>query len=223
MRSIQDVGAHRRRNHGKPSVEYELWKRTVWILFGADLMICSSLGRQSASSFDEYVYQPCSFSSICWVYISLDLEIPAECDDEYWENANPELAFKQPPGQPSKVAFCVVQLKLLQIIDHAQRTIVRFTYIRLARLLIWWSSTQYSIKKSDHSRNDTEIVTKLDSELNQWIDSLPEHRACLILIWIVVGIAKYSQNQFVGIQSKKIPFFSTSQRHSMLFTTMHKF
>ena len=32
-----------------------------------------------------------------------------EVDDEYWTNPDPALAFKQPPGKPSKIAFATGQ------------------------------------------------------------------------------------------------------------------
>ena len=55
---------------------------------------------------------------------SFDLDLPIECDDEYWENDNPELAFKQPPGKPSLVTFFNCFLRLNQILAFALRTIV---------------------------------------------------------------------------------------------------
>lgn len=56
---------------------------------------------------------------------SFDIDLPTECDDEYWMVADPELAFKQPPGKPSMVAFFNCHLRLLQILAFAMRTIVR--------------------------------------------------------------------------------------------------
>lgn len=55
---------------------------------------------------------------------SFDLDMPIECDDEYWVNDNPELAFRQPPGKPSKVAYFNSLLRLNQILAFALRTIV---------------------------------------------------------------------------------------------------
>ena len=61
---------------------------------------------------------------------SFDIDLPTECDDEYWINDNPELAFKQPRGKPSIVAFfnCIIRLGRLHA--FALQTIVSFkTYI----------------------------------------------------------------------------------------------
>lgn len=55
---------------------------------------------------------------------SFDLDMPLEVDDEYWENENPELAFKQPPGKPSTVSFFMHWVKLARIAAHALRTLV---------------------------------------------------------------------------------------------------
>jgi hypothetical protein len=56
---------------------------------------------------------------------SFDIELPIECDDEYWEPNERGEQFKQPPGKPSTVAFFISYLKLLQILNIALRTIVR--------------------------------------------------------------------------------------------------
>jgi hypothetical protein len=55
---------------------------------------------------------------------SFDLDLPADCDDEYWENDDPTLAFKQPPRKPSKIGFLISLIKLTQIHASSLRTIV---------------------------------------------------------------------------------------------------
>lgn len=69
---------------------------------------------------------------------SFDVELPVECDDEYWvltDHPNPEkphkkcVVFKQPPGKPSKITYFNCFLRLNQILAFALRTIVRsFTW-----------------------------------------------------------------------------------------------
>jgi hypothetical protein len=56
---------------------------------------------------------------------SFDLELPIECDDEYWEHPDPAQAFKQPPGKPSVIAYFNCFLKLNQVLAFSVRTIVR--------------------------------------------------------------------------------------------------
>jgi hypothetical protein len=55
---------------------------------------------------------------------SFDVDLPTDCDDEYWENDDPNLAFKQPPGRPSKVAFFISLIRQQEIQAFALRTIV---------------------------------------------------------------------------------------------------
>jgi len=55
---------------------------------------------------------------------SFDLDLPVECDDEYWSPSDPKDAFKQPPGMPSKMSYFIAYLKLSQILAFALRTIV---------------------------------------------------------------------------------------------------
>jgi hypothetical protein len=59
---------------------------------------------------------------------SFDLDLPIECDDEYWEHRNPDLAFKQPPGMPSSTSFLTHLIKLQEILSFALRTIVSVAY-----------------------------------------------------------------------------------------------
>ena len=55
---------------------------------------------------------------------SFDLDQMTEVDDEYWENEDPTLAFKQPEGKPSKIAFANCLIRLQKILAYASRTIV---------------------------------------------------------------------------------------------------
>ena len=104
-----------------------------------------------------------------------------ECDDEYWINPDPNLAFKQPEGKPSTVVFFNCALRLAQIHAFALRTIVCFAHVSSLTplLMMFW---QYSINKSKALLGfvgpqwEQHIVAELDSALNKWIDSVPDHR-----------------------------------------------
>lgn len=148
VRAAQDVGIHRRKptlEGGVPTIEDELSKRVFWVLIAIDTILCANVGRPRATGpFD------------------CNLDLPIECDDEYMENSDPSLAFKQPPGKPSKIAYFNAHIKLLLILGSAQRTI-------------------YAVKKREPRPGKTidewnqEIVTALDSALNSWADSIPDH------------------------------------------------
>ena len=67
--------------------------------------------------------------------LSVDLELPLEVDDEYWDHPDPAQAFKQPPGKPSRVSFLIALIKLMKISGVATRTIVRYGRIYCTRRL----------------------------------------------------------------------------------------
>jgi len=140
IRLAQEVGAHRRRpGQTRPTIEGELWKRVFWMLYGVDIYMSAFLGRPRATSYDEYVF---TFSRpdarIYNQHGSFDLDLPIECDDEYWESSDPELAFVQPPGRPSDLVYWTTFLKLLDICSLAQRTIVRNNPIYHDTLTFLW-------------------------------------------------------------------------------------
>ncbi|EIW84606.1 hypothetical protein CONPUDRAFT_163685 [Coniophora puteana RWD-64-598 SS2] len=146
IRLALEVGAHRQKVYNrKPTVEDELWKRAFWVLVSLDRAYSSSLGR------------PCAIHDT-----DFDLDLPTVCDDEYWEHQDPEQQFKQPPGTPSYVAYFVSALKLSQILAFALRTIYS---IKRSKVLLGFVGHKW----------EQHIVAELDSALNEWIDSVPEH------------------------------------------------
>ncbi|KAF7315862.1 Zn(2)-C6 fungal-type domain-containing protein [Mycena indigotica] len=86
-----------------------------------------------------------------------DVEYPIECDDEYWEHPDPELRFKQPEGKPSIMAYLTSTLKLHRILAKAQATL--YSLKRTSLNVGWGQAT----------------VAELDSNLNEWLDSIPDH------------------------------------------------
>ncbi|KAH6899489.1 fungal-specific transcription factor domain-containing protein [Coprinopsis sp. MPI-PUGE-AT-0042] len=141
IRAAQDAGVHRRsRTGGPPTIEKELQKRVWWGLILADAIVSIACGRPRAIHPSDY-----------------DVELPIECDSEYWENPDPELAFKQPPGIPSKVTSMIKSIELLTILGSAH---IAF----------------YSINKPSLSPDvEAQTLADHDSALNSWVDSVPEH------------------------------------------------
>lgn len=108
---------------------------------------------------------------------SFDLDFPVECDDEYWESDDPQLAFKQPPGKPSTVSYFNCLLRVMRIHAYALRSMVNLYETFLLFSLL--SCEKYSLRSSkllSDRQHAQEIVSELDSELNKWLDSVPEHR-----------------------------------------------
>ncbi|EMD31523.1 hypothetical protein CERSUDRAFT_119740 [Gelatoporia subvermispora B] len=146
IRLAQDVGAHRRKVYNPvPTAEEELWKRAFWVLVTMDRSISSALGRPCAIQDEDF-----------------DLDLPIECDDEHWFHTDPKQAFKQPPGKPSIITYFNCFLRLKQILAFALRTIYS---INKSKALLGFVGQQW----------EQHIVAELDSALNKWIDSVPDH------------------------------------------------
>ncbi|KAF9256488.1 hypothetical protein L218DRAFT_966338 [Marasmius fiardii PR-910] len=145
IRLAQDIGAHRRSIRTKPTVEDELTKRAFWTMVLTDYTISAAYGRPCGIHDEQF-----------------DLELPIECDDEYWDHPDPELAWRQPPGKPSTMAYFISLLKLTRILAMVLRSIYS---INKSKILLGLAGPQW----------EQRIVTELDSALNQWVDSVPEH------------------------------------------------
>ncbi|KAJ7079144.1 fungal-specific transcription factor domain-containing protein [Mycena belliarum] len=146
IRFIQERGEHRRKRDGhKLTAEDELWKRAFWCLLSFDRTMCSFLGRPSAIHVEDY-----------------DVVLPLEVDDEYWEHSDPEQAFKQPPGKPSRLTYFVWHIKLLEILGSTLRRLYASNKSRALMGLVGngW---------------EERAVAELDSAMNEFLGSLPEH------------------------------------------------
>ncbi|EIM86392.1 uncharacterized protein STEHIDRAFT_139311 [Stereum hirsutum FP-91666 SS1] len=144
VRRAQAVGAHRRKAYGgKLTVEGELWKRAFWALVSTERTLCVSFGR------------PCS-NQDC------DLDLPMECDDEFWDHPDPDRRFIQPVGKPSFMSFRICLLKISEILAFASRTLYS---TRRSRVLSGLVGPDW----------EQRVVTELDSSLNRWQDLLPAH------------------------------------------------
>lgn len=148
IRLAQDVGAHRSKTFGsKPrSVEAELWKRAWWILVMNDRDTSAAAGRPCITH-DEFH----------------DVALPTECDDEFWDHPDPEKAWKQPPGVPCKVAYFNSYMKQNQILAH------------ILYLLYCIGKPKHMYGVPDPEEWEPKIVAELDSSLNRWVDTIPQH------------------------------------------------
>ena len=80
---------------------------------------------------------------------SFDTDLPSSCDDEYLEHPDPEKAFKQPPGIPSKMDYLISMIRLNQMLAFSQRTLVRDTdpYSTMPVLRRGWNVFLSSIQR----------------------------------------------------------------------------
>ncbi|KIJ51520.1 hypothetical protein M422DRAFT_244680 [Sphaerobolus stellatus SS14] len=145
LRVAQDVGAHRRR-HAPASVENELWKRAFWVLVNLDRLSSAALGRPCAIHDEDF-----------------DLDPPLEVNDEYWEGPSPEECFKQPKDVATTTSFFNALIKLDQMLSFALRTIYS---INKSKIILGYT---------DRNGWARDTVAELDTALNKWIDSVPQH------------------------------------------------
>jgi len=120
-------------------------------------------------------------NTLCYLWgttCSFDLDLPADCDDEYWTSMDGGIPFRQPPGIPSSITFFNLSHRLDQIASFAMRTIVSSLHdARIALTL----GLKYSINRSKvllgyvGPQWQQTIVAQLDSALNKWVDSIPDH------------------------------------------------
>jgi hypothetical protein len=144
LRMAQDVGAHRLKPLKTPTAENEHWKRAFWSSFPLN-SLGLSLIYLSPGCFSHLIVSSAHFQDvnvsyrmrsgcflicfISWVSIkstssSYDVELPIECDDEYWDHPDLALNFKQPSGKPSSMSFFLCYLRLHDILAAAMRTLV---------------------------------------------------------------------------------------------------
>ncbi|KAJ7496041.1 fungal-specific transcription factor domain-containing protein, partial [Mycena galericulata] len=145
IRLAQDVGAHRRRRYNGDKPAED----QLWTR-AFWVLVCIDI--LLSASFGR----PRATTAD-----DFDLDLPIECDDIYWDSPDPEMGFKQPSGVPSLLAYFTCYIKLLDILGFAQKTL-------------------YTLKRSKKRGAEAEqwnqqVVAELDSAMNNWIDSLPDH------------------------------------------------
>ncbi|VDC06258.1 unnamed protein product [Peniophora sp. CBMAI 1063] len=146
VRLAQNVGAHRRRAYGSTiTAQDEQYRRVTWVLFRLDLLLSKGLGRPCNIQEDEF-----------------DLSLPQCCDDEYWMHEDPKKAFKQPEGRPSYMSYFICTIKLSQIMHLALRTVYANARTRARS---GFTGKEWLL----------ETISRLDSLLNEWSDSVPDH------------------------------------------------
>ncbi|KAK0466862.1 fungal-specific transcription factor domain-containing protein [Desarmillaria tabescens] len=147
LRVAQEAGVHRKRTHEGPNnAEAESWRRVFWCLVCIDRYVSSALGRPCAANDED-----------------IDTDLPADCDDEYWpDHVDLEQAFKQPKGQPSLISYFNCHIRLTRLLTLCLRTLHGINK---------WKAIFGVVEKNW----EEQIVAELDSALNTWIDTLPDH------------------------------------------------
>ncbi|KAJ7052239.1 hypothetical protein C8F01DRAFT_1171386 [Mycena amicta] len=138
LRFAEAADIHRRTGaiyNSLTELEAEQYRRAVWLLVVSDSIISSFQGRQGMAKtmpIDE-----------------LDLDLPADCDEEYWGTEDAT----QPFGKPSKCAFTLAYVDLVRIIWDIQETVY---------------------PEEGEAATEEDIIA-LDSQLNRWVELIPDH------------------------------------------------
>ncbi|KZT19127.1 hypothetical protein NEOLEDRAFT_1142477 [Neolentinus lepideus HHB14362 ss-1] len=88
----------------------------------------------------------------------IEIDYPVECDDEYWLNSEPVTIPQQPADRPSKMSYFHLILRMGKI---------------TADFLPILYASQASAINVQPDRQDA--VTKFDSDINNWFNSIPAH------------------------------------------------
>lgn len=146
LRAATEIGLHRQKPKGhKMTVDDELKKRSFWALVILDRLLSLYLGRPVMLQEEDF-----------------DLELPMECDDEYWDiGPDRDVHFCQPADKPSKVSFFTAHIRLSGIMSIVVRNL-------------------YSIRKGRDmlgltEKDEQQIVADIDSSMNAWMNSIPDH------------------------------------------------
>ncbi|KAJ6540803.1 fungal-specific transcription factor domain-containing protein [Mycena vulgaris] len=94
--------------------------------------------------------------SVMYDPLHFDISLPSECDDEYWESSGPGC---QPPNRPATVAFINCLLGL-------------YRTLHLTLRLFYSTTRSHTVMGISDLRP---IVLKLDSALDKWFSSIPQH------------------------------------------------
>lgn len=146
LRLAQDIGAHKRKFHeDQRKLDSELWKRAFWCLIAHDRHMSAAIGR------------PCSIDAE-----EIEVDFPAECDDEYLEHPDSDGKFKQDSERPSKMVYFTHCLKMSLHTGNALRAI--------------YTNRRYQALMGRNQQGwEQRILAEMDSASNQWFDTIPAH------------------------------------------------
>ncbi|KAI0766902.1 fungal-specific transcription factor domain-containing protein [Trametes elegans] len=142
----QDMGLHREHTYDPvPTLEQELWRRVCWHAISLNRFASMHLGKSCFAREED-----------------VDLFLPLEVDDEYWELDDPEKNFRQPAGKPAMVSGFVQWIKLSDIVVRTLNSLFTARKPDAASL-----STAESWEES--------VVEQLNEMLLKFTDDLPPH------------------------------------------------
>lgn len=149
FRVLYFAGAHRKITAIRmryPIMTQEAWRRTWWTAYSLEREMSTILGRPAAVQDEDF-----------------DVEYPLEVDDKYLLAVCDKGGVPaQPPQKPALVSGFVCSLKLDVIMGRTLRTIYAIGKAKVSRGLVGKGWDQL-------------IVADIDSSLNHWLDTVPNH------------------------------------------------
>lgn len=149
IRVLLDVGAHRKQTAkklGLSRMEEETYKRVFWVAYSLDRETASSLGRPIMLQDED-----------------IDVELPADVDDEVLFNTPEGQPLpKQPADKPALIHGFLCSLRLDEIVGRTLKTVYALQKTKI----------RFGINSKEW---DERLVTEIDSALNNWLDTVPQH------------------------------------------------
>lgn len=174
-RLVQDIGLHRWKTFSA-GVSNPL-ERELWKRAWWNIVIFDR-------NISSVAGRPCNLTE------DHDVDLPERSDDQYLDNIGSSSNWRQPPGTPSRMDYFI----------HA---------IKLYRILYLTLNSMYCIDRSKISPEATEpdwektVVAELDAELNDWVDSMPDHLRrnpnVYTGIWHCQSVALYAQYYYLQV------------------------
>ncbi|SPO19755.1 related to transcriptional activator acu-15 [Ustilago trichophora] len=149
IRLLLDVGAHRKQTAkklGLSRAEEESYKRLFWVAYSLDRESASSLGRPIMLQDED-----------------IDVELPIDVDDDVLFNTPEGQPLpKQPADKPALINGFLCSLRLDEIVGRTLKTVYALHKTKV----------RFGINSKEW---DERLVTEIDSALNIWLDTVPQH------------------------------------------------
>jgi hypothetical protein len=97
------------------------------------------------------------------LFHSFDIDLPIECDDEYWYPEDTTLAFKQPLGKASRTSYFIqaIRLRLIHL-----RVMRRLVSAYLSCLDYYSLAVQFAAGSIPRLELHQNTLAEIDSDLN---------------------------------------------------------
>lgn len=149
IRVLLELGAHRKHSAkklGLSRIEQETYKRVFWSAYSLDRETASALGRPIMLQDED-----------------IDVELPIDIDDEILFNTPEDQPLpKQPADKPALIHGFLCSLRLDEIVGRTLKTVYALHKTKV----------RFGINSKEW---DERLVTEIDSALNNWLDTVPQH------------------------------------------------